>query len=716
MIERSQEKTEGGTADMLDLISVIVPVYNSEEYLEECVESVLKQTYTCWELILIDDGSEDCSLEICKSLCDRDKRIRLLRQEHKGVSAARNAGMKAAEGKYLFFLDSDDVVHPQLLETLYLLLEEGNTTIATERRYYAKDGAFRRPETWRRESVGSQKSSYLNDERAIDYRFFGSKDTTLYVIGGKMIRREVLENISFHEKITHGEDTLFLYQLIAGGADVSVLKKDWYYYRVHTDRSRYLFSVDTCRCKYAVNRYIRNRELQNGRRLNALRWENTILCAIMNWYLAGRKNRDARLTAYAESLAKTEMKSKIYSGLDIRKKLSFFLILYCYPLYRVIAACYPLKTRRSKAEVGIITFHCSDNYGAILQAYGLRKYLRHKGVEADIVRYEPPFMTGRHWWIPYISIGGIVGCLGLGWKGWLRNLHMGRDFFTRRSNMRSFRKNYLVKRGQKPLFWTGQMRTLPYHYYIVGSDQIWNPDITLGLRGVYFGAFNNENKRKVTAYAASLGGESLLPEYEEEFAVLLQNVDEVSVREEEAVSYVEKFTRRAVRVLPDPVFLLKKEEWQKIEKTPVKAGYILVYMTEKNDRMTNYVKRLSQEKSLSVVELRCGAGESGAGIMTDYTAGPAEFLGYIHKADYVVTNSFHGIALSIIYQKLFCVFMNSNSGARISNILQRYGLNSRLYREGEVFEIDDLIDWDFAERQRKKDVRSAETFLMGAWN
>ncbi len=102
-------------------ISVIIPVYNTKEYLEDCVNSVLEQTWTKIEVILIDDGSKDGSKELCEELCRRDNRIRLFPQEHKGGSAARNAGIEAAEGEYLFFLDSDDMIHPQLLEALYKL-------------------------------------------------------------------------------------------------------------------------------------------------------------------------------------------------------------------------------------------------------------------------------------------------------------------------------------------------------------------------------------------------------------------------------------------------------------------------------------------------------------------------------------------------------------------------------------------------------------------
>ena len=80
-------------------------------------------------------------------------------------------------------------------------------------------------------------------------------------------------------------------------------------------------------------------------------------------------------------------------------------------------------------NIGILTFHCADNFGAMLQAYGLKQYLVSKKMDVEIVRYEPPFMTGRHWWIPYIPEGGLFGIIRHGWHGWRRNLKLGKTFF-----------------------------------------------------------------------------------------------------------------------------------------------------------------------------------------------------------------------------------------------------------------------------------------------
>lgn len=98
------------------MVSIIVPIYNVEKYLEECLDSLLRQTYKDIEIILVDDGSQDYSPEICDKYAQKDARIRVIHKQNAGVSAARNTGIDHAEGEYIMFCDSDDVAHPQWVE------------------------------------------------------------------------------------------------------------------------------------------------------------------------------------------------------------------------------------------------------------------------------------------------------------------------------------------------------------------------------------------------------------------------------------------------------------------------------------------------------------------------------------------------------------------------------------------------------------------------
>ena len=115
------------------MISVIVPVYNVEEYLEECLESIRKQTYQDIEVILVNDGSTDGSQAICEYFCQTDKRFRLINQKNQGQSVARNHGVKESLGEYIMFVDSDDVVSLGLLEQLMKYMSNGIDIVECDR-------------------------------------------------------------------------------------------------------------------------------------------------------------------------------------------------------------------------------------------------------------------------------------------------------------------------------------------------------------------------------------------------------------------------------------------------------------------------------------------------------------------------------------------------------------------------------------------------------
>lgn len=122
------EMTEEGQT--LPVVSIIVPVYNVKSYVGECVESLCRQTYTNLEILLVDDGSTDGSGEVCDEYAGRDERIRVIHQANRGLSGARNMGLDDVQGEYIAFVDSDDLVSPNYIETLYELLMKYEADIA----------------------------------------------------------------------------------------------------------------------------------------------------------------------------------------------------------------------------------------------------------------------------------------------------------------------------------------------------------------------------------------------------------------------------------------------------------------------------------------------------------------------------------------------------------------------------------------------------------
>lgn len=361
-------------------------------------------------------------------------------------------------------------------------------------------------------------------------------------------------------------------------------------------------------------------------------------------------------------------------------------------------------------KIGIITFYCSDNYGAMLQAYGLKSYVKSINDDTVIVPYAPPFLTGRHWFIPYYPFKSKRIRFIWTITGIKHNIQMGLNFFRQKKNMKKFRKVYLL--DTTPIIKTIRgLKKLDYNIYIVGSDQIWNPDITFGLRKAYFGAFDNIHKKKVIAYAASLGGKELPQVYNNEMKHLLKSVDVISMREEAAIPYINNLTNKSVLAVSDPVFLIDAKQWERIEVKPQKKNYILVYDTENNVELNQYVKKLSMEKNLEVVQMKLHKAHDDVEFTIEVCAGPAEFLGYVHYADYVVTNSFHATAFSIIFHKSFVVFCHSSRNARLENVLTQCGLKNRIISKKQEMDIDEPMDWKTVEKKKENMVEKSKKFL-----
>lgn len=128
------------------MFSIIVPIYNTEQYLEECLDSVLGQEYSEYECVLVNDGSTDSSAEICRKYCNKDVRFRLLEQKNSGLSAARNAGIRYAGGEFIVFLDSDDFLKKEALKNLAERIQqnpEENAIISTTFAYYEDTGELK---------------------------------------------------------------------------------------------------------------------------------------------------------------------------------------------------------------------------------------------------------------------------------------------------------------------------------------------------------------------------------------------------------------------------------------------------------------------------------------------------------------------------------------------------------------------------------------------
>ncbi len=206
---------------MNGLISVIVPVYNVKDYLCLCLDGLLEQTYEDLEIILVDDGSTDGSGEICEQYAQKDDRIRVLHKPNGGQSSARNMGIDIARGKWLTFVDSDDLVAPDMIEKLYAAIGDGDIAMCDRQKFVDAPVQSSQPGVVTRYSNMEFLPKIFEAPRFI-------------AIWGKLYRREVFQTFRFAEGIIY-EDEDALPQLIYAAREIAYLQEEKYFYRVRPE-------------------------------------------------------------------------------------------------------------------------------------------------------------------------------------------------------------------------------------------------------------------------------------------------------------------------------------------------------------------------------------------------------------------------------------------------------------------------------------------------
>ena len=206
---------------MNSLISVIIPVYNVEKYVERCVESVLHQTYKNIEVILVDDGSTDCSGEICDSLAKKDKRIIVVHQNNQGLGPARNTGLNRIKGEYVSFVDSDDWIHSQTYEVLLAELIFNQCEIATCGRIVNDNG--------KKQYVYCMKKGIVL-EREDALKFFLLQRNINMSACDKLYKASLFDDIRFPGKHLVSEDIVPIYRAIDKSKRIVLTGKPFYNY------------------------------------------------------------------------------------------------------------------------------------------------------------------------------------------------------------------------------------------------------------------------------------------------------------------------------------------------------------------------------------------------------------------------------------------------------------------------------------------------------
>lgn len=208
------------------MISVIVPVYNSESYIRRCVDSILAQTYSDFELILIDDGSTDNSGRICDEYMQQDSRISVIHQANQGQAAARNRGIERAQGEWIHFVDSDDLIHPQMLELLRDTAIKSGASISAALFVESKNI----PDDFFFEKKADYTLWEVNED--VLKAFYYAQHYHYWIVCAKLIRKEIIQTIPFEEGRIF-EDNAVVCQWLHAAGKVAIVDAKLYYYYVN---------------------------------------------------------------------------------------------------------------------------------------------------------------------------------------------------------------------------------------------------------------------------------------------------------------------------------------------------------------------------------------------------------------------------------------------------------------------------------------------------
>lgn len=366
-------------------------------------------------------------------------------------------------------------------------------------------------------------------------------------------------------------------------------------------------------------------------------------------------------------------------------------------------------------KIGIITIHNSPNYGACLQSYALWKYLKDLGHDVEIIDLYRPYQK------EYVK--------SKRYKAYKKNITLKslmsfviRKFGVKKITCKAYSQKAFYKfdsfnssmRFSKPYKSIDELYGNPpiYDLYISGSDQLWNPTQPYCLEP-YFLTFVPEGKPKIS-FATSIGVTNLTKKMKCDYKKWLESYDDISVREMQGKELLESFIDRKIHQVADPTFLLKQSEWKSIASMPlINEPYILLFMLQHNQKILEYAQRISKESKKKLIYL-CQVAEQNylKDCIVINDAGIEEFLGYIAKADMVLTESFHGTVFSLLLgTKNFYAYIAANNGrgSRIEDLLLPFGLSDHIlnnditksYEELSKKNVDIMYCTSIIEKQRK---------------
>lgn len=231
-------------------VSVIIPMYNSESYIDKCIQSIINQTLKDIEIILVDDGSTDKSLEISNKYAENDERIKVIKQKNKGVSSARNYGVSIAEGNFITFVDSDDFIEIDMLEILYNSAIDNNCDVVLSGIKIIKDNDIKYEFT--------TDSKIYTKQEVFKLFYFDKEPFSPNYACGKLIKRSICNKIKFREDIFLMEDALFTMEVFVNCSNnIMFLNKYLYNYVQRSGSASKHFSKKRITSFYALEELLK---------------------------------------------------------------------------------------------------------------------------------------------------------------------------------------------------------------------------------------------------------------------------------------------------------------------------------------------------------------------------------------------------------------------------------------------------------------------------
>lgn len=324
----------------------------------------------------------------------------------------------------------------------------------------------------------------------------------------------------------------------------------------------------------------------------------------------------------------------------------------------------------NKKRIGILTFHRAHNYGAVLQCYALQEFLRSLGHDAFVIDYNNRELWEYYDWYKPEEVKVCFQKLKKIPNRIIKLLIKWHQIIPRYLKFRYFQKHKLH------LVPVSAISQSPFDLILIGSDQVWNLEITCGFDEYYWGTFAHPAETKVATYGASL--KKFWNDSEIDTAMSnIKRLTAVSVREPQLAQFLQsKDNDIHPIVVPDPVFLLSEDQWASVAIKPnINQPYVLFYQAMDNDDVYNTAKEIAQKENKQLIVL--SANVNGRNSAASRSTSPFEFLGWIKYADLVVTSSFHATAFSIIFQKPFyCVNLNMGHDSRLLDVLKSFDLSN----------------------------------------